>query len=168
MVDIYISVGSNVEPVGNIQSGVLGLYRHLGALRLSRVYESEAIGFAGENFLNLVVAAQVDLSIAQVGAVLRQIEDEHHRDRGTPRFSPRTLDLDLLLYGDEVYSQGGVTLPRDEITKNAFVLAPLAELVPDLEHPVLKQSYQALWDGYDKMSQRLWPIEFEWDACLHS
>jgi 2-amino-4-hydroxy-6-hydroxymethyldihydropteridine diphosphokinase len=163
MVDIYISVGSNVEPQDNVLSGVLALQRGFGELRLSRVYESEAVGFVGANFLNLVVAAEVELSIPEVIAVLRKIEDEHRRDRATPRFSPRTLDLDLLLYGDCVYEGNGVHLPRDEITKNAFVLAPLAELAPALAHPIIKRDYQTLWEQYDKASQCLWPIEFDWE-----
>lgn len=166
MVDIYISVGSNVEAAKNVQSGITQLRQLFGDLRLSRVYESEAVGFNGENFLNLVVAAQVDMPIMQVSATLRKIEDSHRRDRSTPRFSPRTLDLDLLLYGDEVYCEHGLTIPREEITKNAFVLAPLTELAPELTHPLLKQNYQTLWEAYDKTSQRLWPIEFNWDASL--
>ncbi len=167
MTEIYVSVGSNVEAVKNVQSGVLALQRDFGALRLSRVYESEAVGFEGENFLNLVVAAEAaGLSVMAVSRLLSDIEDAHHRDRASPRFSPRTLDLDLLLYGDEVYAADGVSLPRDEITKNAFVLAPLAELAPNLKHPVLNQDYQTLWDAYDKASQRLWPIEFSWPSEL--
>lgn len=162
MVEIFISVGSNVDAAKHIQSGVLALHRHWRALRLSRVYESEAVGFDGDNFLNLVVAANVDESVENVVSVLRSVEDDHRRDRGMPRFSPRTLDLDLLLYGDVVFAENGLNIPRDEITKNAFVLAPLAELAPDLVHPLVGANYQTLWAQYDKASQKLWPVEFEW------
>ncbi len=167
MAEIYISVGSNVDAAKNVQSGVLALQRDFGTLRLSRVYESEAVGFDGENFLNLVVGADAaELGVMAVSRLLSDIEDAHYRDRASPRFSPRTLDLDLLLYGDEVYTANGVSLPRDEITKNAFVLAPLAELAPSLRHPVLNQDYRTLWNAYDKTSQRLWPIEFTWPSAL--
>jgi len=169
MVAIYISVGSNVDAASNVQGGVLALQRDFGVLRVSRVYESESVGFTGENFLNLVVSVDVpNLSVDEVSRLLSDIEDAHNRDRATPRFSPRTLDLDLLLYGDAVYRSQGINLPRDEITKNAFVLAPLAELAPNLNHPVLKQSYQSLWAAYDKESQRLWPIDFVWPDELHA
>ena len=161
-VEIYISVGSNVEPHRHVRSGVESMQRRFGGLRISRVYESESVGFEGENFLNFVVAATVTMSIPEVARELRQIEDAHRRDRNQPRFSPRTLDLDLLLYGDSVYSHDGLILPRDEITKNAFVLAPLAELAPDLVHPIVNKDYKTLWQEYDKSSQRLWTIDFAW------
>ena len=168
MVGIFISVGSNVDAVKHIQSGILALHRQWGVLRISRVYESEAVGFDGDNFLNLVVAANVDEPVESVVSVLRSIEDEHRRDRNMPRFSPRTLDLDLLLYGDAVFADKGLNIPRDEITKNAFVLAPLAELAPDLLHPVAGTDYQTLWAQYDKSSQKLWPVEFEWPPAVKS
>jgi len=74
-------------------------------------------------------------------------------------FSARTLDLDLLLYDDLIINQGGLQIPRDEITKNAFVLWPLAELDPAYRHPLNGQSMAKLWGNYDKSSQALWPIE---------
>lgn len=166
MVNIYIGVGSNVDAEANIRSGLLALQERLGALRLSRVYESEAVGFVGDNFLNLVVAAQVDLPVSAVSAMLRDIEDNHRRNRATPKFSPRTLDLDLLLYGNAIYAQDGLSLPRDEITKNAFVLAPLAELAAEEVHPLLQKNYQTLWHEYDKAKQRLWPIEFPFPSAV--
>ena len=116
----------------------------------------------------MVVAANVDEPVESVVSVLRSIEDEHRRDRNMPRFSPRTLDLDLLLYGDAVFADKGLNIPRDEITKNAFVLAPLAELAPDLLHPVAGTDYQTLWAQYDKSSQKLWPVEFEWPPAVKS
>jgi 2-amino-4-hydroxy-6-hydroxymethyldihydropteridine diphosphokinase len=89
---------------------------------------------------------------------LRVIEDRHGRERQGPRFSSRTLDIDLLLYDDLVLNQPGLVLPRDEITRNAFVLCPLAEIAAGLTHPVLKRTYGELWEMFDKTRQTLWPI----------
>jgi 2-amino-4-hydroxy-6-hydroxymethyldihydropteridine diphosphokinase len=95
-----------------------------------------------------------------VAKVLRNIEDSHGRDRSGPRFSARTVDLDLLLYDDVILHENKLDIPRNEITKNAFVLWPLAEIAPQYIHPEIKQSISGLWEAFDKNSQRLWPIEF--------
>jgi 2-amino-4-hydroxy-6-hydroxymethyldihydropteridine diphosphokinase len=102
------------------------------------------------------------MDVQEVAKILHTIEDEHGRTREGPRFSSRTLDIDMLLYDDLVLKEGKLELPREEITKNAFVLWPLAEIAPDLEHPVLKQRYAALWEVFDKEKQPLWPIPFSW------
>jgi 2-amino-4-hydroxy-6-hydroxymethyldihydropteridine diphosphokinase len=91
---------------------------------------------------------------------LSEIEDANQRDRSGPKFSSRTLDLDLLLYDDLVLSENGLTLPRDEILKNAFVLWPLAEIAPELKHPVVKKTYAELWAEFDRAKERLRPIAF--------
>jgi 2-amino-4-hydroxy-6-hydroxymethyldihydropteridine diphosphokinase len=162
MARVYVSIGSNIEREANIRGGVADLRSRFGELELSQVYESAAVGFDGDNFYNLVAAFETDKSVQEVAATLHAIEDEHGRTREGPRFSSRTLDIDMLLYDDLVLQQGKLELPRDEITKNAFVLWPLAEIAPELEHPVLKQSYATLWQAFDKEKQPLWPIPFAW------
>ncbi|WP_415775996.1 2-amino-4-hydroxy-6-hydroxymethyldihydropteridine diphosphokinase [Shewanella oncorhynchi] len=165
MARIYISLGSNIEPEQHLQAGLKSLRAYFGPLRLSSMYESEAVGFSGTNFLNMVASAETDLNIAAVVAQFKQIEQNHGRLVGAKKFSPRTLDLDLLLY-DHVVCETPVTLPRAEIVNNAFVLWPLAELAPELIHPVVDKSYASLWQEYDKESQRLWPVMFEWPQGL--
>lgn len=162
MAHIFISIGSNINRRFHIQAAVSELKQHFGAVELSSVYESEAVGFDGNAFYNLVAAAQTDLSIAQCVSVFKQIEDSYGRDRSAAKFSGRTLDLDLLTY-DDVVCQQPVELPRAEITENAFVLWPLAELAPDVIHPGSGQSYASLWQQYDK-PQKLWPVPFEWSS----
>lgn len=162
MARVYVSVGSNIDKVPNIRGGVQALRQRYGALILSSVYQSRAVGFAGDDFYNLVLGFDTRESIAQVAACLREIEERFGRVRGGPRFSSRTLDLDLLLYDDVVQESDEIELPRDEITKHAHVLLPLAEIAPQRIHPRLGQTYGELWNAFDRPEQALWPIEFDW------
>ncbi len=158
MARVYISIGSNIDAENNIRTAVNALRDHYGRLILSSVYESEAVGFEGDNFLNLVASLKTDEDVHAVAATLRRIEDENGRDRSAPRFSPRTLDLDLLLYDDLVLKDADLELPRDEITKNAFVLLPLEEIAPQLIHPLTGKTMCDHWLNFDKESQKLWPV----------
>jgi 2-amino-4-hydroxy-6-hydroxymethyldihydropteridine diphosphokinase len=158
---IYISVGSNIEREKYTKAGLQGLTEVYGELLLSRVYESESVGFQGSHFYNLVVKAVTDRTIDEVCQTLKLIEDNNKRERSSQKFSPRTLDLDLLLY-DSVISHDPVELPRPEILYNAFVLQPLAEIAPQDKHPIAGKTYADLWQEYDKTQQQLWPIEFNW------
>ncbi|HEB66610.1 MAG TPA: 2-amino-4-hydroxy-6-hydroxymethyldihydropteridine diphosphokinase [Gammaproteobacteria bacterium] len=163
MARIYISLGSNIDAENHLRRGVAALREHFGELILSPVYESEAVGFSGDNFLNLVAGLDTDKPVQDVVDILHRIEDENGRVRSGPRFSARTLDLDLLLYDDRVQSPDpGPELPRDEILKNAFVLWPLAEIAPELRHPVVGRTMGELWAAFDKTSQPIWPVPFDW------
>ncbi|WP_018692741.1 2-amino-4-hydroxy-6-hydroxymethyldihydropteridine diphosphokinase [Algicola sagamiensis] len=161
MARIFISIGTNIDREHYLNQAFHGLNQAFQGLKFSQVYESEAVGFEGENFYNLVVEAQSDASVEQVVSILKQIEDKNGRVRGGEKFSARTLDLDLLLY-DDVVCQEPISLPRDEVLTNAFVLLPLQELAPSLEHPQVGQTMEELWQAYEKSKQSLWPIEFLW------
>jgi len=162
MTRIYVSLGTNIDRETNLRAGVAELRRRFGELVLSSVYESEAVGFSGDPFYNMVAGFESDESVDAVARELHAIEDRHGRQRNGPRFSSRTLDIDLLLYGDRVIDEGKLHLPRDEITKHAFVLWPLAEIAPDEYHPVLGVTYGELWQTFDRSKQSLWPIPFTW------
>lgn len=162
MPQVFVGVGSNINRDESVRAGVADLHEHYGDLRLSSVYESEAVGFDGDVFYNLVVAFDTEENIDQVVAVLSRIEEAHGRVRGGERFVSRTLDLDLLLYGDLVASGEGYHVPRDEIPRYAFVLWPLSELAPDMMHPETGDTFSAMWDAFDKRNQSLVPITFEW------
>ncbi len=162
MVQIYLSLGSNVERHKHLIAGLDALAALCGEMQISSVYESKSIGFDGSNFFNLVVGAQTHLTIGELSETLKKIEDANGRKRSGPKFSPRTLDIDILTYGDFVGEESGVSLPRAEITQNAFVLLPLAEIAAEQLHPHWRQSYGDLWRAYDQSSQQLWPIDFEW------
>ncbi|MCF5895179.1 2-amino-4-hydroxy-6-hydroxymethyldihydropteridine diphosphokinase [Aeromonas veronii] len=164
MTTIYISLGSNIERDRHIRAGLDALHAEFGELRVSRVFESEAVGFNGRPFYNLVAAAETNLPLATVCQRLRAMEFAHGREPDAKKFAPRTLDLDLLLYGDLVCDTP-LALPRGEVLTNAFVLWPLAELAPTLRHPVDGRTMGELWQAYDKASQQLCPIPFHWEAC---
>jgi len=158
MAQIYISVGTNTNRDHYLRMAVLELRQQFGALQLSSVYESEAVGFRGEPFYNMVIGASTELAIADCVAMFKAIEDRHGRVRDGEKFCGRTLDLDLLTY-DQCVCQQPVELPRAEITENAFVLWPLAEIAPTELHPTTGQTYTELWQQYPKM-QKIWCVPF--------
>ena len=158
MVKCYLSVGSNIDKKNNIRQALQTLRRMFGDIECSRVFESEAVGFDGDNFYNLVVGVRTGLSVPELASRLHAIEDEHGRRRGEKKFRSRTLDIEILTYGDQAGVIDGIALPRDEIIRNAFVLLPLSELAPDDLHPVLKKTYASLWAGFDRHKQKLWPV----------
>ncbi|MDX1443804.1 MAG: 2-amino-4-hydroxy-6-hydroxymethyldihydropteridine diphosphokinase [Gammaproteobacteria bacterium] len=162
MATIYISVGSNIEPDVHVRSARAALEASFGPAEASPVYRTEAVGFDGDDFLNLVLALHTDEAVETVDAELDRIERDNGRDHAAPRFAPRTLDLDLLLYDELVMDEDGLRLPRKEIMKYAFVLKPLADLAPDMRHPVDGRCYAELLRELDLGSQRCEAIAFDW------
>ncbi|WJW75371.1 2-amino-4-hydroxy-6-hydroxymethyldihydropteridine diphosphokinase [Thiohalobacter sp. IOR34] len=166
MARVYVSIGSNIDRERQVREGVRRLAEAYGPLVLSPVYETAAIGFEGEDFYNLVAAFDTDETPAEVVERLHAIEAACGRRRGGPRFAPRTLDIDLLLYDDRIMDSGGVQIPREEITRHAFVLKPLADLAPDAVHPLTGESFAAMWAAFDASGQRLRRIDFDPAADL--
>lgn len=145
---VWVSVGSNIDRERHIRAAVDDLRGLFGELVVSPVYETQAVGFSGEAFYNLVVGFDSELPPGRLHGLLHAIEARHGRERTGERFSSRTLDLDLLTYGDAVTEEGGKALPRDEILRYAFVLAPLADVAGDERHPQLGESYRSLWQRF--------------------
>ncbi|MET0117691.1 MAG: 2-amino-4-hydroxy-6-hydroxymethyldihydropteridine diphosphokinase [Sedimenticola sp.] len=159
---IWLSLGSNIDREANIRGALKALEAQFGPLVISRVFESEAVGFEGDPFYNLVVGLDSEQPIQEMMARFREIEAGYGRVRGGDKFAPRTLDIDLLTYGGTVLKDGKLELPRDEILKYAFVLQPLAEVAPDEIHPVEGRSFAQLWQAFDDPDQKLWPVAFEY------
>jgi 2-amino-4-hydroxy-6-hydroxymethyldihydropteridine diphosphokinase len=158
----YISIGSNIDREKNILASLQALEQHFGGLTVSSIYESEPVGFSGDLFYNLVVGFDSELDVKEVAKKLRQIELENGRTRDCQKFSARTLDLDLILYGDLIVNDGRLRIPRDEIERYAFVLEPLAEIAPTLKHPVNHTSYAELWEKFDKAELKQKRITPDW------
>lgn len=159
---VFIGIGSNIDRERSVRAGVAELKQRYGKVQLSSVYESDAVGFEGDAFYNLVAAFDTDDDVDAVVSHLAIIEDRHGRVRHGERFAARTLDLDLLLYGDEIIVTENYHVPRDEIPRYAFVLWPLAEMVPEMQHPEIGESYACMWEKFDKSNQQLRPVPFEW------
>ena len=146
---IWVSLGSNIEREKHIRAAVAELERLLGPASISPVYETDAEGFEGPAFYNLVTGHETDLPAEKLMRLFRQLEDELGRERGENRFDSRTMDIDLLTYGDLIGEVAGKQLPRDDITDYAFVLKPLCDLAPDEVHPVLGKSYRQMWEEFE-------------------
>ncbi|MCP4494903.1 MAG: 2-amino-4-hydroxy-6-hydroxymethyldihydropteridine diphosphokinase [Gammaproteobacteria bacterium] len=145
MSKVYVSLGSNMDRLANIEKSVMALREVFGELKLSPVYSSAAVGFDGDDFLNLVVGLESALTVQQVVAKLRGIEDGLGRDRSQPRYSSRPIDLDILMFDDLILDEDGIQIPRNEITRRAFVLKPLQDLIPDQRHPQCGRRFVELW-----------------------
>ncbi|OUD11723.1 2-amino-4-hydroxy-6-hydroxymethyldihydropteridine diphosphokinase [Thioflexithrix psekupsensis] len=158
MAEVYLSIGSNIDPAANIRAAITALKQHYHHVILSPIYETEAVGFVGDNFYNLVVQLNTDNPPDLIAKTLRDIEHQQGRKRTSERFNSRTLDIDLILYDEMVLKTDLLELPRGEILKYAFVLKPLADLSPDKLHPTTQQTYRQLWAAFDHASQPLWPV----------
>ena len=159
---VTLSLGSNMDAFNQLTSCLDTLLLEFGDLSLSSVFESEAVGFEGDNFLNMAVGLNTELALSDLSVLLKSVEDKHGRDRSQPRFSGRSLDIDILTYGDKAGDFNGIQLPRPEITENAFVLWPLSQISGGQKHPVHGDSFSVLWESYDKSTQKLWPVDFKW------
>jgi 2-amino-4-hydroxy-6-hydroxymethyldihydropteridine diphosphokinase len=159
---VYVGIGSNIDKENSICGAVRELTAHYGSLTLSPVYESKALGFEGENFFNLVAGFDSAESIEHIKQTLSRIESQFGRVRQKNSFSARTLDLDLLFYGDMVQHDGQADLPHPDIRRYAFVLCPLADIAPDLQHPETGLSCAQMWRQFDGTGQEIWAVEFKW------
>ncbi len=167
MAQIYISLGSNINRDHYLEQGLNALVKCFGTLQLSSLFESEAVGFAGTPFYNMVIGANTSKTILQVANELRIIEFANGREENAKKFSPRTLDLDLLLFDDLIMNEPA-QIPREEIGQNAFVLWPLAEIAAEKIHPVLKLSFAQLWKNYDKSRQHLQKVPLSWQQNMEN
>jgi len=161
---VHVSIGSNVDRERSVRGGVADLARRFGELSLSDVYDCPAVGFKGQAFLNLVAAFDCDLTLEALNAELKEIEANNGRVRGSKKFSDRTLDIDVLLFGDLIKHEGRIDVPRYEIRRYAFVLRPLSEMIPDRIHPELKISYREMWAQFDDSAQPMTRVDFDFEA----
>lgn len=165
---VYLGLGSNLQAHKHLHNALVALTRRFGALEISPVYESQAVGFVGNNFLNLVVALETELEPQALLPILKEIEQNNGRDSHTPKFSDRTLDIDILSYDQWTGEAQGLDLPRAEILKHAFVLKPFADLAPDYVHPLTGRTLVEHWQDFPARDQPLWRTYFYWGGDLIS
>ncbi|MFT5132773.1 MAG: 2-amino-4-hydroxy-6-hydroxymethyldihydropteridine diphosphokinase [Gammaproteobacteria bacterium] len=161
MPQVFIGVGSNIDRHNNIRAGIRALQDQFSNVITSTIYESSAVGFEGDNFFNLIVSLETELTPGELQDKLHEIETQFGRKRGGPRYVSRTLDLDLLLYDDLVCDEDGMQIPREDVNRFAFVLRPLAEIAGDLRHPVSAERYADLWSAFEQGDQELWPVDLD-------
>jgi 2-amino-4-hydroxy-6-hydroxymethyldihydropteridine diphosphokinase len=155
MARVYLSLGSNLEPARYLTAALDELRARFGELCVSPAYRSKSVGFDGADFVNLAVGLNTDLSPEALNEWLHALEDRHGRRRDVPRFSDRTLDVDIVLYDDLVrQGEGHLDIPRKEL-RHAFVLKPIADIAPQLRHPVTGQTMASLWSAFPADSEPL-------------
>lgn len=163
MTRVWLSLGANVDRDKHVRAALDALADQFGELVLSPVYDSAAIGFDGNPFLNMVVGIETDWPVGRLAGWLRALEEANGRRREQGRkYNDRTLDIDLLTYGAKQGLIDAVSLPRDEITRHAFVLQPLVDVAAAELHPVLGVSYGDLLMQKDFSAQALRAIPFCW------
>jgi len=152
---VYVAAGSNVAPEANLTRAVAELAAGFPGARFSPWYRNRAVGFAGDDFINLVAGFDTELPLAEVLERLHAIETLCGRPREAPRWAPRSMDLDVLLYGDLVCDQPHVKLPRPDLLKRAYMLGPLAALAPEVRHPTAGATIGELWRAFDQAAHPL-------------
>jgi len=142
---VYFGIGSNVEPLKYIELAVLELRARFGPVEISPVYRNQAVGFVGADFLNLVVGVDTNKSINEIGGEIDAIHTLANRTPNDGKFVSRTLDIDLLLYGNLITEGPPLKLPRVDVLKYSFALKPLADMAPNFRHPETGKTYAEHW-----------------------
>lgn len=158
MTQVLVAAGSNIDPERHLATAMRELVQAFPGTRFSRAYRNAAVGFEGDDFINLVAAFETDLVPPAILAHLHRIETRCGRERDAPKWAPRSMDLDLLLYGDLVCELPGYRLPRPDLAKRPYMLGPAAEVAPDLRHPTLGVTLGELWKHFDRTAHALWPV----------
>jgi 2-amino-4-hydroxy-6-hydroxymethyldihydropteridine diphosphokinase len=147
---VFVAAGSNIDPERNLAHATRELMSSFPDVQCSGWYRNKAVGFEGDDFINFVAGFSTELPVHAVVERLHQIESQCGRPREAPKWAPRSMDLDILLYGDLVCEEPGLKLPRPDLVKRAFMLGPMAELAPETMHPTLHVTIGELWERFDR------------------
>ena len=162
MTAVYVAAGSNVEPIANLRRALGVLAAHYPGLRVSRAWRNRAVGFEGDDFVNLAVGFETCDDVRTMLGRLHEAEAACGRARNAPKWAPRSMDLDILLYGDMVCDEPGLVLPRPDLTRRAYMLGPMAELAPDLMHPLERATMAELWSRFDRDAHPMETVDLGW------
>jgi 2-amino-4-hydroxy-6-hydroxymethyldihydropteridine diphosphokinase len=166
-VRIFIAAGSNVDPEKHLAKACFEIRRHWHDAVFSRAYRNVAVGFDGPDFINLVLGFTTPQPLDAVIARLRAIETQCGRPRFAPKWASRTMDLDVLLYGDLVEKTDEYTLPRPDLLKRPYMLGPMAEIAPEVVHPTAHKTIGLLWKEFDRDGHQMSPVDLP-AACAGS
>jgi 2-amino-4-hydroxy-6-hydroxymethyldihydropteridine diphosphokinase len=155
MSHVYVAIGSNINPEENIAKAARELRRFFPNARFSSWYRNGAVGFDGDDFVNGVVGFTTALPLRSVIECLHTVEALCGRPRNAPRWAPRAMDLDVLLYDNVVCAEPGITLPRPDLLKRPYMLGPLAEIAPEVKHPTAGLTIGELWQRFDRDSHAM-------------
>jgi 2-amino-4-hydroxy-6-hydroxymethyldihydropteridine diphosphokinase len=155
----WLSLGSNLDAPRHLRAALDELRARFGALIVSPAYRFAAVGFDGPDFVNLAAGIDTQLTASALNDWLHALEDRHGRRRDVPRFSSRTLDVDIVLFGDLVTRGAGhLCVPRKELSE-AFVLKPLHDIAADVREPVSGRSIAQLWAASPACGQSFERVE---------
>lgn len=155
LVEVYVAAGGNIEPEKYLARALCELETAFGPLIVSPAYRNPAAGFQGEDFVNLVIGLRTALPAPQLRERLQQIERVCDRPPQAPKWAPRTMDLDILLYGQRVSDEPGLVFPRPDLLRRAYMLKPLADIAPELRHPIEGRTMRELWEAFDATAHPL-------------
>jgi 2-amino-4-hydroxy-6-hydroxymethyldihydropteridine diphosphokinase len=147
--DVYVAAGSNIDPLPHLRQALEAMQDIFGPLRISPAYRNKAVGFSGADFVNLVVGFGTAAPVGQVREQLQRIESLCGRAPHAPKWAARSIDLDILLYGDLICDESGLLIPRPDLLRRPYMLKPMADIGPDVEHPLEKKSLRQLWKEFD-------------------
>jgi 2-amino-4-hydroxy-6-hydroxymethyldihydropteridine diphosphokinase len=159
MPDVFVAAGSNIEPARNLRLAIDALEKTYGPLRVSPAYRNRAVGFEGEDFINLVVGFATGDAITEVRRNLQRIETQCGRPPAAAKWAPRSMDLDILLYDQLISAEPGLVVPRPDLVRRAYMLKPLFDIAPDVEHPALHRTIRQLWEAFDREAHAMTPVQ---------
>ena len=161
MTKVFFGVGSNIKPEENIVLAVREIKDIFDDVIVSPVYKNKSVGFEGNDFLNLVISCSTKMSVYDIGDFIEQVHNLSGRKKKSNKYLSRTLDIDLLMFGDHIIQDSKIHIPRDDILKYSFVLKPLVDIAPESIHPITKSSFSEHWDEMDKTENPLIPVEIK-------
>jgi len=161
MPSVFVAAGSNIDPERHLQAALDALGKIYGPLVVSPAYRNKAVGFDGEDFINLVVGFTTTEPIAEVRRQLQRIEALCGRPPDAPKWAPRSMDLDILLYGQLVSDEPGLLLPRPDLVRRPYMLKPMFDIAPDVEHPTLHKTIRELWQAFDRDGHEMREVKLE-------